>query len=226
MKLLPVLLFFLLPATVSAQPYFVTNYDTYYYSTDNGTITILAYQGPGGALTIPSAWIGMPIVSIGVNAFDDINGLTSVTILTSIGVRAFYSCYSLTSVTIPNSVTSIGDQAFYVCSGLSNVTIGNSVTSIGSQVFDSCTSLTAITVDINNPDYSSVAGVLFNNGLTTLVEYPGGMAGSYTISNSVTSIGTNAFSDCTGLTSIAIPDSVTNIGNSAFAGCTGLTNIT
>src|SRR5208282_3858567 len=124
MKLLPVLLFFLLPATVSAQPYFVTNYDTYYYSTDNGTITILAYQGPGGALTIPSAWIGMPIVSIGVNAFDDINGLTSVT--------------------IPNSVISIGDQAFYVCSGLSNVTIGNSVTSIGSQVFDSCTSLTAI----------------------------------------------------------------------------------
>ena len=42
----------------------------------------------------------------------------------------------------------------------------------------------------------------------------------------VTSIGSYAFSDCTGLTSITIPDSVTSIGDSAFYGCTGLTSIT
>ncbi len=49
---------------------------------------------------------------------------------------------------------------------------------------------------------------------------------SVTIGNSVTSIGSSAFRYCTGLTSITIPESVTSIGGAAFSGCTGLTSIT
>ena len=41
----------------------------------------------------------------------------------------------------------------------------------------------------------------------------------------VTSIGDEAFKECTGLTSISIPSSVTNIGGWAFEGCTGLASI-
>ena len=48
---------------------------------------------------------------------------------------------------------------------------------------------------------------------------------SVTIGNGVESIGPSAFRDCTGLTSIEIPDSVTSIGYSAFRDCTGLTSI-
>jgi hypothetical protein len=44
-----------------------------------------------------------------------------------------------------------------------------------------------------------------------------------TIPDSVTSIGSYAFSGCTSLTSIIIPDSVTSIGNYAFSNCTSLT---
>ena len=49
---------------------------------------------------------------------------------------------------------------------------------------------------------------------------------SITIPNSVTSIGYGAFSGCTGFTSITIPNNVTEIDRYAFYGCTGLTSIT
>ena len=49
---------------------------------------------------------------------------------------------------------------------------------------------------------------------------------SITIPNSVTTIGSNAFYGCTGLTSVTIPNSVTSIGNLAFCYCTGLTSVT
>ena len=49
---------------------------------------------------------------------------------------------------------------------------------------------------------------------------------SITIPNSVTSIGSCAFSKCSGLTSVTIGDGVTSIGEAAFDGCTGLTSIT
>ena len=46
------------------------------------------------------------------------------------------------------------------------------------------------------------------------------------IPNSVTTIGSAAFWNCTSLTSITIPNSVTSIGNLAFQKCTSLTSIT
>ena len=52
------------------------------------------------------------------------------------------------------------------------------------------------------------------------------LKGSLRIPNSVTSIGSSAFSGCTGLTSITIPNSVTNIDNFTFSGCSGLNSIT
>ena len=49
---------------------------------------------------------------------------------------------------------------------------------------------------------------------------------SITIPNSVTSIGECAFYWCTSLTSITIPNSVTSIGEQAFCGCSSLTSVT
>ncbi len=175
------------------------------------------------SVTIPNS-----VTSIGKSAFADCSSLTSVTIgnsVTSIGDYAFEGCSGLTSMTIPNSVTSIGDWAFDGCSGLTSITIPKSVTSIGDVPFLLCSNLKTIDIDADNPNYSSERGVLFNKDKTTLIQCPGGKQGTYTIPNSVTSIGDFAFAQCYALTSIEIPNSVTSIGEYAFYLCSGLTSV-
>jgi len=145
--------------------------------------------------------------------------------VTSIGDYAFRGCTSLTNVTIPDSVTSIGESAFGDCTGLTNITIPAGVTSIEGGAFGG-DSLTAINVAAGNSAYTSEDGVLYNKNKTTLIQYPAGKTGSsFTIPDSVTSIGSSAFGG-TSLTSITIPNSVTSIGDYAFCYCRSLTSVT
>ncbi len=154
---------------------------------------------------------------------------------------------NVTEITIPNSVSRIEYNTFKHCIGLKSITIPDSVTYIGNNIFFGCTSLTNITVSDGNIAYHSVENCIIGTESKTLVAgckssvIPAdgsvtsidsdafkGCTGltSITIPDSVTSIDDNTFKGCTGLTSITIPDSVTNIGYSAFEGCSGLTSIT
>ncbi len=200
----------------------------YTYTVTDGQATITDFNyAYSGALIITNELGGCPVTAIGDFAFYDCASLTSVTIpdnVTSIGQLAFCDCYQMTSVTIPDSVTSIGQLAFCYCYQITSVTIPDSVTSIGIRAFEACTSLTAISVTSNNLFYSSNAGILFNKAQTALIQCPGGIIGSFTIPDGVTSIGDFAFSYCTGLTSITIPGSVTSIGILAFLACSSLNN--
>jgi len=178
------------------------------YTVSNGQATIVdCDKSVKGELIIPDTLGGFPVTSIGDDAFD--------------------SCESLSSITIPNGVKSIGNGVFTFCSALKTINIAESVSSIGYSVFNYCDRLTNIHVSEANKVYASEKGVLFNKAKTELIRYPFGKKDlSYTIPDSVKSIGNYAFSGCLGLTSVNIPNSVTSIGDKAFAGCGKLTNIT
>ncbi len=209
----------MLPAAVKAQ---------FSWTTNSGTITITAYSGTSSTLAIPDNITGLPVTAIGFQAFfgnDFLVNVTTGTNLTSIGAEAFQSCDNLTSFVIGTNVSSIGTQAFYNCQELPGITLPASVTSVGTYAFANCTKLTQILVAPSNPDFSSVDGVLFNAGLTTLLAYPGGLAGAYTIPSSVTTIGESAFWDCINLTGITFPSSVTTIEEDTFDYCARLTNV-
>ena len=126
---------------------------------------------------------------------------------------------------IPGGVAGIGVWAFFDCANLTSVAIPDSVTNMGCLSFKGCKGLTKITVGAGNAFYGSVDGVLFDKSRSTLVQFPLGKRGNYTIPDGVTSVGVRAFSDYTNLTSVAIPDSVISIGDEVFGFCTSLTNI-
>jgi len=176
-----------------------------------------------GSYTIPDS-----VTRIEPNAFDQCQNLTGVTIgnnVTNIGSEAFFYCTSLADVALPDSVVSVGDAAFNSCYSLTNVTIGSGVVTIGNVAFSVCSRLMAITVDVLNPAYASDAGVLFNKSRTLLIQYPGGLGGSYTIPDGVAIIGSYAFVR-SALAAVTIPGSVTYIGNDAFFVCQNLTGLT
>lgn len=179
------------------------------------------------------------VSNIPEKAFAQCTGLTSVTIpgkkIDRICDVAFVSCTSLISATISegvkylnseiNSEINIKQGPFSGCTSLTYVYIPASVVSMNRSTFNKCSALANIVVADGNAYFSSNGSILFNKAKTELLSYPTA-SGTYTIPDSVTSIGSYAFSSCTGLMSVIIPDSVTSISWMSFGDCTGLTSVT
>ena len=208
--------------------------NTFYYKANIDGYTITSGDIVDGDVVIPAEIDGTPVTEIGENAFSAFHNSTTGNIKTVVipeGVKriayyAFNSCDNLTSVTLPDSLESIEKFSFERCHKLTTVTIPKGVNSILGGSFTHNEGMLSIECDPENKYYCSVDGVLFTKDKTTLVAYPTGKAGAYTVPATVTTIGDAAFYGATGLTSVEILGTLSSIGFEAFAECDKITSVT
>ena len=147
-----------------------------------------------------------------------------------------YANRNTADYTVEDGTFFVRSYAFADSETLRSISMPESVKSVGDySVFANCIIENAVIPirlleQLNEEQRKQLVALsLFGDGVTEIGSYAfencSGLT-SITIPDSVTSIGNGAFSGCTGLTSITIPDSVTTIGDDAFRGCTGLTSIT
>lgn len=138
--------------------------------------------------------------------------------------RVFRNCTALTSVTLSAGLRNIGASAFEgTC--LTSLTLPAGLTKIGASAFARCDQLESIAVAAGNAAFKAVDGVVFSADGKTLVLYPSGRRGAYTVPAGTETIGDSAFSGARGLTELTLPAGLREIGRSAFDGCDGLREI-
>lgn len=204
----------------------------------------------GKEIVIPSEYNSKPVKKIGERALSS-GRFTSIVIpdsITDIGDEAFYSCRYLKQVVGARGVCIIGSKAFENCRSLTEFTVYKDMTKISGDAFYNCYALREIKVTPANPAFTSINGDLYTKDGKTLLKYAVGKQDeSYTVSDTVSEIGTYAFAGAyflseiefgTGVTKIGdgafyssgikelhLPDTVREIGSSAFSYCSSLTSV-
>jgi len=132
---------------------------------------------------------------------------------------AFEGCKALSTINLDRVQFGMVGSEFKGCIALTAVNL-DAATSIPKHTFDGCSNLGTV----NAPNLDTIGENAFaNSGLTSIgkCNLENGIKDSFV---NVTTIGDNAFENCTKLTYVSIPN-VTTIGTYAFKGCTNLADV-
>lgn len=130
-----------------------------------------------------------------------------------VGKAMLASCEKLKRIVLPLQTTKIEADAFRNCSSLHTIEVSTLVESIETSA--GCTALTEINVQAGNSHYSSKDGVLLSGDGKSILWFPMGKEGEYTLPSTVTTVGDYAFRNCR-IETFHFADGLTSIGKYAF----------
>lgn len=130
-----------------------------------------------------------------------------------VGKAMLASCEKLKRIVLPLQTTKIEADAFRNCSSLHTIEVPTLVESIETSA--GCTALTEINVQAGNSHYSSKDGVLLSGDGKSILWFPMGKEGEYTLPSTVTTVGDYAFRNCR-IETFHFADGLTSIGKYAF----------
>lgn len=166
----------------------------------------------------------MGVTTIPAEAFKGCTALKGVYLPASVNKienSAFANCTAMTQISVPKAVTEIGESAFQNDARLHLVHIKDrdycNLTTIGKSAFEGCTTLA---------EFCSDTGFVVPVNLRTIGE--SAFKGCQSIKKvdfsgtALSSLGTRAFSECTGLTDLNMGDRISEIPQYAFENCSDL----
>ena len=140
----------------------------------------------------------------------------------TIGISAFYSCGNLKSINMPK-VKTLGYEALMHCA-FTSLNLPATLDSIGKYALCNL-GLKYITIDEANENFAVKDNVLYDKDFTKLIQYPIGQDSlSFSVLNTVTTIGGGAFAQCGYVERVDMPN-VEIIEGEAFSYCTYLKSV-
>jgi len=196
---------------------------------------VIACSPDAEEVIVPPVMKGLPVMSIGKDAFAFNEYIKKVTLpdsITNIANYAFNKAANLESINFPANLISVGNYSFRGTK-LDTIILPLSLTNIGKYAFAE-TLITTIKIPDNIvkmqdyifygcPNLVSFEFPITMHAIPKRMFYSCPALTEVVIPDMITEIDDYAFSTCQNLTSITIPSTVTKLGEGVFYNCTQIT---
>lgn len=209
------------------------------YEIVDGNAQISAYTGKSNAFVIPETIEGYPTTlkvgtssGAGVAIPSNVKTIVIPSTMETVPNFAFFNVQNLNSVIIEDGVKSISNFAFGMID-VESITIPASVTGIGRMAFRQSTlkSINILgggTIEQRAFGWCEFLENVYISSVTSIGKeafYECSALKNLVLPDNLTTIGYSAFAFCASLKSVSLPEGLTEIGFQAFAACTALENI-